>query len=125
MQFSRRRFLKTLAAAGALTVTGVPFRPAPGHANPTETENGRPGAADWEVINAATNGEIEGYASLTSVDRGGQISLFVRTTDPTYTIDIFRMGWYGGLGARRMLPTIIRAGAPQVMPTPDDRMLLD
>lgn len=68
---------------------------------------------------AALNHEIEGYASLTSVNRGGQIDLFVNTSDPTYTIDIYRMGWYGGLGARKVAGPITRTGVAQAMPTHD------
>ena len=60
-----------------------------------------------------------GYASLTSVNRGGRIALFVSTADPTYTIDLFRLGHYGGLGARRVMGTITRAGTLQARPAPD------
>jgi hypothetical protein len=60
--------------------------------NTTQVENAKPGATDWQLTNPATNHEIEGYASLTSVNRGGQISFFVNTADPTFTLEIFRMG---------------------------------
>jgi len=68
--------------------------------NPTQVENQKAGTSDWQLSNPAIGGDIEGYASLTSVNRGGQISLFVRTADPAYTIEIFRMGWYGGTGRK-------------------------
>ncbi len=55
----------------------------------------------------------------TSVNRGNQISFFVNTTDPSYTIEIFRMGWYGGLGGRRMTTAVTRTGIQQVVPAPD------
>ncbi|MEK0189106.1 hypothetical protein WMG39_30300, partial [Microcoleus anatoxicus PTRS2] len=70
--------------------------------NSTILENQKPGTTDWELTNPAIKREIEGYASLTSVNRGESIKLFVNTNDPNYTIDIFRMGWYNGLGGRRM-----------------------
>ncbi len=88
-------------------------------ANPIQVENTKSGASDWVLTNPATNREIEGYASLTSVPRGGKISFFVNTADPSYTIDVFRIGWYAGIGARRMLPTITIAGLKQPMPTMD------
>jgi hypothetical protein len=85
-----------------------------------QLENNKPGTLDWQLINPGlTSGVIEGYASLTSVNRGGQISLFVNTAEPTYTMDIFRMGYYGSLGGRRMMPTISRTGRTQVIPSPD------
>jgi hypothetical protein len=68
---------------------------------------------------AALNREIEGYASLTSVNRGGQINLFVNTSDPSYTIDVYRMGWYKGLGARKVAGPIQRTGVSQATPALD------
>jgi hypothetical protein len=85
-----------------------------------QIENAKPGTLDWKLSNPAfTGGVIEGYASLTSVNRGGQIRLYVNTAEPTYTMDVFRMGYYGGLGARRMASTISRQGRVQVIPPPD------
>jgi hypothetical protein len=87
--------------------------------NATQTENAKPGSSDWEITQAALNGEIDGYASRVSVGRGEPIQFFVSTADPTYTIDVFRTGWYGGLGARRIVPTISCMGTSQVVPAPD------
>jgi hypothetical protein len=88
-------------------------------ANPTQTENAKPGSPDWQLTDPATNHEIEGYASLTSVNRGGQIDFFVNTADPTFTLEFFRMGWYGAAGARRMMAPLQLAGISQPMPTPN------
>src|SRR6266852_1111877 len=92
---SRRALLQGLAAAGVVAggLTWVSRRPALAATTPTQNENAKAGSSDWELVNAARSGEIEGYASRTSVNRGEPISLFVNTTDPTYSIDIFRMGW--------------------------------
>jgi N,N-dimethylformamidase beta subunit-like, C-terminal/Abnormal spindle-like microcephaly-assoc'd, ASPM-SPD-2-Hydin/Cep192 domain 4 len=87
--------------------------------NPIQIENAKAGTSAWQITNLATSHEIEGYASLTSVNRGGQISFFVNTVDPTYTIRIFRMGWYQGLGARLVLTTGSLPGVAQTLPTPD------
>lgn len=87
--------------------------------NAIQTENAKHGTTAWKITNYAQNHEIEGYASLTSVNQGGEISFFVNTTDPTFTIDIFRMGWYAGLGGRRMFPSITLPGVQQPIPTPD------
>jgi hypothetical protein len=81
--------------------------------NPIQLENAKPGTTAWQLSNGATNHQIEGYASAATVIRGGSISLFTNTADTTYAIDIFRMGWYGGLGGRRMLPTIQLSGTAQ------------
>jgi hypothetical protein len=87
--------------------------------NPTQIENTRPGTSTWELTSPATNGEIEGYASLTSVDRGGQINLFVNTDEPFYTIELYRIGWYGGLGGRQLIGPVRRPGAKQPFPQTD------
>lgn len=87
-------------------------------ANPIQIENAKPGSPEWSMFSEA-QGEIEGYASATSVNQGESISFFVNTTAATYNIDIFRTGWYGGAGARRVAPTVTRTGIRQVIPTPD------
>ncbi|PYX98264.1 MAG: hypothetical protein DMG71_00810 [Acidobacteria bacterium] len=81
--------------------------------NPIQSENAKLGTTAWQISKGATNHQIEGYASATSVNRGGSISLFTNTTDSSYSIEIFRMGWYGGLGGRRMMPTIQLSGTQQ------------
>jgi len=119
---SRRRFVQGLAAMTAMLSSARGWgraRYAVAASNPTQVENSKPGSSDWEVTKVALNREIEGYASRTSVNRGEQIELLVNTTDPTYTIDVFRIGWYNGLGARRILPTINRNGIAQAAPVVD------
>ena len=71
------------------------------------------------LTNPASNNEIAGYANLTSVNKGGQISLFVTTTDPQYQISVYRMGYYQGLGGRLMFGPVTVAGTNQTIPTPD------
>lgn len=85
---------------------------------PVELENARPGDPSWVLTNPADH-EIEGYASATSVDRGKSIRFFIHTVDPSYTIDVYRMGWYGGAGARLVKGGIRLTGVRQIMPTPD------
>ena len=82
-------------------------------------ENQKPGTRNWLLTNPASNREIEGYASLTSVDRGGQINLLVNTTNRNYILEVFRVGWYGGAGAREMFGPITNTGCMQPMPTRD------
>jgi hypothetical protein len=81
--------------------------------------NARLGTLPWQISNPAIHHEIEGYASDASVERGESISLFVSTADRTYSMEIFRLGWYQGQGGKRMLPSIRRPGRKQPIPTPD------
>ncbi|HZT70808.1 MAG TPA: N,N-dimethylformamidase beta subunit family domain-containing protein [Terriglobia bacterium] len=87
--------------------------------NPIQLENAKPGTTDWKLTNPATNHEIEGYASATSVNRGGQIQFFVNTVDPTYTLQVYRLGWYNGLGGRQMTDPVTLQGTQQEVPSPD------
>ncbi|MFQ4143010.1 N,N-dimethylformamidase beta subunit family domain-containing protein [Chlorogloeopsis sp. ULAP02] len=87
--------------------------------NPIIVENIKPGTTNWQLTNPATRREIEGYASLTSVNRGEKIKFFVNTKEPSYTIEIFRMGWYRGAGGRQMAPAIARKAVKQPPPMVD------
>ncbi len=88
-------------------------------ANPIQIENAKTGTTAWQLTNPATNHEIEGYASAVSVNRGGQISFFVNTTDTSYTLQIFRLGWYSGSGGRSLTQPVTLPGIQQAIPTPD------
>lgn len=83
--------------------------PAGAQDNPIVVENQQPGTTEWQLgrpgLQTANDvgKQIKGYASATSVDKGQSISFHVTTTPAqSYTIDIYRIGWYGGLGARLM-----------------------
>jgi hypothetical protein len=75
--------------------------------NPIVAENQLPGSTGWlwgSLISDDLNGQIKGFASATSVLQGQSIDLSVTTNPPQpYTIDIYRLGWYGGTGGRFML----------------------
>lgn len=101
-------------------------------------ENSLPGTESWKITSAATAGwpvsvssatpQIEGFASTTSVNAGGSIGLYVdvRTGVTSYTIDVFRMGWYGSVGGRKMLPTISKTnGTKQPVPAADSNGMID
>jgi Putative binding domain, N-terminal/Viral BACON domain len=88
-------------------------------ANPIQIENARPGTSEWRLVHDADARQIEGYASATSVNQGESIRFYVSTDDPTYTLNIYRTGWYGGLGARKVHGPIVRSGFRQVTPSPD------
>lgn len=62
---------------------------------------------------------MEGYCSRTSIRAGDRLAVYVSTDPPAeYTVDIYRMGYYGGTGGRLMRSLGPFQGAAQ--PTPDD-----
>jgi hypothetical protein len=81
-------------------------------------ENTKPGnpASEWDVSGAGST-NIQGFATNISVDQGGTVSFKVDTPASAYRIDIYRMGYYGGMGARRVA-TVRPAGLlPQNQPS--------
>jgi hypothetical protein len=115
---SRRKFLKTAGASLAVPGLSSFSSSAQSIPNPIIVENAKPGTINWVIANEATNREIEGFASLTSVNRGGIIYLYVNTADPFFTVEIFRLGWYGGLGGRSVMAAQTFPGTKQVIPSP-------
>jgi hypothetical protein len=61
-------------------------------------ENSLPGTLGWGEMKL--NNNIEGFASATSVEAGDTLSFYVNTTAEQFDIAIFRLGYYGGVGAR-------------------------
>ena len=82
-------------------------------------ENALPGDASWALRDPASAREIEGYSDKTSVNLGDNIALYVHTAESSYTLELFRLGYYAGRGARRVLGPVQRSGVAQAMPEPD------
>src|SRR6266550_2489551 len=91
-----------LSAVGGIL---LPPATAAAQSNPIVIENQQPGTSQWQLGTRGTDavGQIKGYASATSVNKGGNITFHVSTNPAqTYTIDVYRLGWYQGLGGRLM-----------------------
>ncbi|MEO7753404.1 MAG: hypothetical protein ABIS35_08325, partial [Terracoccus sp.] len=94
--------------------------------NPVVVENRLPGTTSWQmgapgtaVSNDAT-GQIKGYASATSVNKGGQIDLMVSVSpSQSFTADVYRTGYYGGTGGRLVFQTGAIQGTKQRTCTAD------
>ena len=79
--------------------------PAAASSNVIVNENEHIGTTSWQI--PATEGattQIQAYASATSISPGQQLTFYVSTQveGTPYTIDFYRLGWYGGLGGRFM-----------------------
>jgi len=84
-----------------LLITG-PSRVYQSYPNPIPAENQHAGSHNWIITHGSLHGEIQAYASTDSLAPGQSLTLHVSTTSPTFTIEVFRMGYYQGLGARAM-----------------------
>jgi len=82
--------VQSLAAAAAVT-------------NPIVLENQKTGNPESEWgIDGAGSSNIEGFATDISVNLGQTVSFKIDTNSSNYRIDIYRMGYYGGMGARKV-----------------------
>ncbi|MEO2045188.1 MAG: N,N-dimethylformamidase beta subunit family domain-containing protein [Pirellulales bacterium] len=108
--FTRRGLLKG-AVAGSLALTSSEMDWA--HGKPAKNElivqeNRLPGTRDWMLSNTRVDPatkyrcpQIEGYCSHTSIRAGETIQFYISTNPASsYTLDIYRMGYYGGAGGR-------------------------
>ena len=94
--------------------------------NCIQTENAITGTTNWMLFNPITSAnahgwptndadtlpEIQGFAAAASVNVGETIDLYVdvrATNTPSatnFTLEVFRLGWYGGQGGRKMTWTV-------------------
>jgi len=86
-------------------------------ANAIVAENCQAGnpASQWD-ISGAGDLTIQGYATAMSVNRGQTVSFKVNTNASAYHIDIYRIGYYGGNGARKVATITPSASLPQTQP---------
>lgn len=141
---SRREILKGAAAALAATIGTSAVSPAPAELNAAEpgavkqpqaqnpivAENAKEGARDWQLTRVRVDTEgfrapaIEGYCSRQSVQAGDVLDVMV-STDPArpFEVEIFRMGYYRGRGARLMQKLGPFESQTQATPTPGEKDL--
>ena len=121
-QYSRREVLKGgLAAPLALATSAVTASAKT--ESPIQQENKHPGTTDWQLTRVRINAGryrttlIEGYCSHQSIAAGETLSIFVSTAPiRRFTIDIYRMGYYGGAGGRHMTTLGPLEGTTQPVP---------
>ncbi|WP_425339945.1 N,N-dimethylformamidase beta subunit family domain-containing protein, partial [Methylobacterium variabile] len=86
-------------------------------ANKIVLENQKIGSpvSEWGITGAGSS-NIEGFATDISTNIGKTVNFKINTDSNNYRIDIYRLGYYGGLGARK-IDTIQHTGV-QNQPTP-------
>ncbi len=116
-----------VGSLAAVAIAGGPGRDA----KLIERENAKEGATDWQLTRVRLDGRdgfrspwIEGYCSKQSVEAGGSIDIMVSTDPPgRFEIEVFRMGYYGGRGARLMTTLGPFQGKAQPTPPPGPKDL--
>jgi len=82
-------------------------------------ENARPGTTDWRLAGPPNKANIEGYADATSATDGETVRLFASTAAPSFAVEAYRMGWYGGTQGRLIWKSAVLPGTRQPSPTVD------
>lgn len=106
-ELPRRTFLEACAGAGLVSAAVGACTPPPVHghraAPPShlpEAERDRPGTPGWRIRSRGPSMAVAGYADRVSVTPGEECGLYVSTTASSFRVSAFRIGWYGGAGAR-------------------------
>jgi hypothetical protein len=104
-------------------LSAVAFGQCSAPANPIVAENCLSGSpqSEWDISgnwSEPSSGDptIQGFSDNISVDAGQTINFKINTDAAAYTIDIYRMGYYGGSGARRVTSISPSATLPQTQP---------
>ena len=107
----RRRMIQSVAAGSLALATGdfrLGFADSLRTSQAIAVENQRPGTAEWQLDKTKIDPEtryrcptIEGYCSHTSIRAGQTLRIFVSTNPAsTFALDVYRLGYYQGMGAR-------------------------
>lgn len=76
-------------------------------------ENAKPGTLNWICNHVQPNHALEGFASQVSAVAGDDVALFINTTARAVQTQVYRMGYYQGLGGRLLLQTDFVTATPQ------------
>lgn len=130
--FHRRTLLQGATAAGLASI----LMPRVSASVERQTdlireENAKPGTRDWMLTNTRIDPPtkyrcpwIEGYCSHQSIRAGETLEIMVSTNPASpFTIDLYRMGYYGGAGGRHVARLGPFAGSVQPEPTIGDQRL--
>jgi hypothetical protein len=119
-----RRFVGGIVAVTMFAaVVGTRVAPSgaatcdPTASNAVTCENQLPGnpKSEWD-ISGSGDSTIQGFATQISVNRGETVTFKIKSTAAAYHLDIYRLGWYGGLGARKVATVTPSASLPQSQP---------
>ena len=111
---------------------------ADAQSTPIQSENAKPGSTGWLLTKVQRHDDeiyelgwqrrrgIEAYASHTSIKAGEKIDVHVSTYPVSrYAAQIYRMGYYGGAGARLMRELGPFQGTAEPTPKDGDRGLVE
>ncbi len=110
-------YIAVLLGAFSVPVSAFQTATCEKPANAIVAENCKPGnpSTEWDV-NGSGDPRIQGFATDISVNLGETISFKIRADSTAYRIDIYRLGYYGGNGARLVDTLKPSVALPQKQP---------
>ncbi len=66
------------------------------------TENDKPGTEAWKIDPPQWSGNVQGFFDTTDAVAGQKVGAYVSSAAPSFRMIAYRMGWYGGAGARQV-----------------------
>src|SRR5439155_4237510 len=102
-----------------MTAGSVPaFASCSAPANPIEAENCLTGSpsTEWDIGINGDDPTLVGFATDLSVNQGQTINFKIKSSARSYTMDIYRTGYYGGNGARKVASITPSVSLPQTQP---------
>ena len=122
MSLLGRPSLRLLPVGLAVVAVLLSFGGRPAHADvctgtSVYCENQKPGnpRSQWDVVGAG-DPSIQGFATDISVNQSDTVQFKVKTNAQAYHLDIYRLGYYGGNGARLITTVTPSAQLPQTQP---------
>jgi hypothetical protein len=117
-RYSARQLIwSALLLAIVPSCRGQSFTCNPPKTNQIVCENSFPGTPEsqWMIVGSG-DPTIQGFATSISVNRGETVHFKIKTNARAYTLDIYRMGYYQGNGARYLTTISPTASLPQTQP---------
>lgn len=81
-------------------------------------ENMKQGTPESEWLIDQADSSIEGYAAQFTIDHGQRVDFKINTDATNYRIDIYRIGYYNGDGARKVATIDQSLTTAQIQPVP-------
>jgi hypothetical protein len=79
-----------------------------------QAENAKPGNPEWLISDGDVRPRpIQGFTDRVSAQKGDSVRLFVATRSPSFEVIAYRLGFYGGVGARQIWGSGAQVGVDQ------------
>jgi hypothetical protein len=108
----------TSAPTASASSTSASFAALAAGSNAIALENMKQGTPESEWLIDRGDPSIEGFAAQFTINHGQRVDFKINTNSTNYRIDIYRIGYYNGDGARKVATIDRNLATAQVQPAP-------